>query len=138
MIRASAVLLAAAAPAAAQLPPLSFEAGKSLALASGQWSHVATAAGSEARFGTQLTLRCDRATRTVTVIRPALPAAALTIVTDTTSRTLPPNGRLSAFDPLLDAMAFSRGRFLVAGGAAPVLAVPSWPEGARAVEDCRN
>ena len=39
---------------------------------------------------------------------------------------------------LNDAIAFSRGRFLVSGGSGPVLAVPSWPEAARSIEDCRN
>ena len=138
MIRLFAVLLAVAAPAAAQVAPLSFEAGKSLALATGQWSYAATATGGEARFGALFALQCDKRTRTMTIARPGMPSAALTIVTDTASRTLPPNGRLSAYDSLLDAMAFSRGRFLVSGGAGPALAVPSWPEGARAIEDCRN
>ena len=138
MIRLSVVLWAVAAPAAAQISPLTFEAGKSLALANGQWSYVATATGGEARYGLHLALQCDKPTRTVTIARPGMPIAGLTIVTDTASRTLPPNGRLSAYDPLLDAMAFSRGRFLVSGGTGPALAVPSWPEGARAVEDCRN
>ena len=138
MIRLSAVLLAVAAPTAAQISPLTFEAGKSLALASGQWSYVATATGGEARYGLHLALQCDRPTRTVMIARPGIPSAALTIVTDTAWRTLPPNGRLSAYDPLLDAMAFSRGRFLISSGTGPALAVPSWPEGARAVEDCRN
>ncbi|HET9336455.1 MAG TPA: hypothetical protein VFO12_08630 [Sphingomicrobium sp.] len=138
MIRLSAVFLAVAAPAAAQVAPLSFEAGKSLALATGQWSYVATATGSEARYGALLALQCDKPSRTMVIARPGMPVAALTIVTDTASRTLPPTGRLSADDPLLDAMAFSRGRFLVSGGAGPALAVPSWPESARAIEDCRN
>ncbi len=138
MIRAAAALLAAAAPAAAQDAPLSFEAGKSVPLASGQWGHVATATGTEARFGTHLALQCDKQTRTVTIVRPGTAIAALTIVTDTVSRTLPPNGRLSAYDPLFDAIAFSRGRFLVSGGTGPILALPSWPEVARAIEDCRN
>lgn len=138
MIRAVAVLLAAAAPAVAEDATLSFEAGKSLPLASGQWGQVATATGTEARYGTHLALQCDMQTRAVTIVRPGTAIAALTIVTDTVSRTLPPNGRLSAYDPLFDAIAFSRGRFLVGGGTGPVLAIPSWPEAARAIEDCRN
>lgn len=138
MIRALIALLAAASPAAAQTPPLSFDAGKSLALANGQWSYSATASGSEARYGTHLLIQCDRATRTISISRPNLPVAALAIATDTTSQSLPPNGRISAQDPLLDAIAFSRGRFLISGGAGPNLAVPSWPEAARAIEDCRN
>jgi hypothetical protein len=135
MIRSLLVLLAVAAPAAAQL---SFDAGKSLPLASGQWSLVATASGSEARYGAHLSLLCDKPTRTVTIVRPGAPMAALTIATDTASKALPINGRLSAYDPMLDAIAFSRGRFLISGGPAPALAVPSWPEAARAIEDCRN
>ena len=138
MIRIAVVLMVAAAPASAQLAPLTFEFGKSLALAAGQWSYVATATGGEARFGSHLALVCDKPTRTVTIGRPGASVAALTIVTDMQTRTLAPNGRLSAYDPLLDAMAFSRGRFLVSGGSTAVLAVPSWPEAARAIEDCRN
>lgn len=137
MIRLSVALIAIAVPASAQTP-LTFDFGKSLALAAGQWSYVATATGGEARFGTHLTLLCDKPTRTITISRPGVPVAALTLVTDMQTRTLPPNGHLSAYDPLLDAMAFSRGRILISGGSATVLAVPSWPEAARAIEDCRN
>ena len=137
-MRVIAALLLVAAPAAAQQSPLTFEAGKSLPLASGQWSHFATADGSIAMYGTQIQLRCDKATRTVTIARPNAGPAALTIATDTMTRTLPPSGRLLATDPLLDAIAFSRGRFIVSGGTGPTIAVPSWPEAARSIEDCRN
>ena len=137
MIRIAAALVAVAAQAPAQQAPLTFDFGKSLQLASGEWSYVHSAAGGEARFGMQLVLRCDKPARTMVISRPGA-ATALTIVTDTQSRALPPNGRILAYDPLLDAMAFSRGRFLVAGSASGVLAVPSWPEAARAIEDCRN
>ncbi len=45
--------------------------------------------------------------------------------------------RLAARDAILDAMAFSRGRFAIeVAGLAPVYA-PSWPEVARVIEDCR-
>jgi hypothetical protein len=54
------------------------------------------------------------------------------------TRALPVGGRLLANDPLLDAIALSRGRFLISDGRGPVLAVPSWPEAARSIEDCRN
>ncbi|WP_294124237.1 hypothetical protein [Sphingomonas sp.] len=137
-MRFVAALLLAAAPAAAQQSPLTFEAGKSLPLANGQWSHFATADGSIAMYGTQIQLRCDKATRTVTIARPNAAPAALTIATDTMTRNLPPSGRLLATDPLLDAIAFSRGRFIVSGGIGPTIAVPSWPEAARSIEDCRN
>jgi hypothetical protein len=138
MKRIAVALMAVAAPAAAQVAPMSFDAGKSLPLAAGQWSYAATATGGEARYGGYLMLQCDRATRTITVTRPGAPIAVSTIATDTMSRPLPPNGQLSAYDPLLDAIAFSRGRIVISGGTGPVLAVPSWPEAARAIEDCRN
>lgn len=138
MIRIAAVLMVAATPAAAQVASLSFEAGNSLPIASGQWSHAVSATGSEARYGTHIALRCDRATRTVTIYRPGAPTTSLTIATSVLSRALPVGGRLLANDPLLDAIAFSRGRFLISSGSGPVLAVPSWPEAARAIEDCRN
>ena len=137
MIRIAVALMAVAAPASAQTV-ITFESGKSLPLAAGQWTYVATASGGEARFGSHLSLLCDKPTRTLTITRPGAPVTALTIVTDTQARSLPPNGRLSAYDPLLDSMAFSRGRYLVSGGSAAVLVVPSWPEAARAIEDCRN
>jgi len=137
MIRIAVAFMAVAAPASAQTV-ITFESGKSLPLAGGQWTYVATASGGEARFGSHLSLLCDKPTRTLTITRPGAPVAALTIVTDTQARSLPPNGRLSAYDPLLDSMAFSRGRYLVSGGSAAVLVVPSWPEAARAIEDCRN
>jgi len=40
-------------------------------------------------------------------------------------------------DPILDAVAFSRGRFALDVAGAPPLYLPSWPEIARVVEDCR-
>ena len=136
-MRLIVALLTAAAPAAQQ-SPMSFEAGGQLPLASGQWSYFATAGGSIAMYGTLIQLRCDRATRTITIARPDGAPAALTISTDSIERTLPPSGRLLATDPLLDAIAFSRGRFLVSDGTGPTVAVPSWPETARSIEDCRN
>jgi hypothetical protein len=45
---------------------------------------------------------------------------------------------LPASDPLLDQMAFSRGRFLVTAEGGESLVVPAWPEFARVIEDCRR
>jgi hypothetical protein len=137
MIRIIVALLAVA-PAAAQVPSISFDSGKSLPIAPGQWSYVASATGSEARYGTHIIIRCDRTTRTVSIRRTDLPDSPLVIVTSALTRTLPVGGRLLANDPLLDAIALSRGRFLVSSGSGPVLAIPSWPEPARSIEDCRN
>ena len=142
MKRIAALLLVAASGASAQVAsqvaPLSFDAGKSLAQSPGQWLYVPGVSGSESRFGNLLSMRCDRAARVVVVQRIGAAPSTLTIATSSVSRTLPVGGRIAASDRLLDAIAFSRGRFLVAGGAGPVLAVPSWPEAARSIEDCRN
>lgn len=44
---------------------------------------------------------------------------------------------LAADDPLLDQIAFSRGRVLLQAEGGQPLIVPSWPEPARVIEDCR-
>ena len=81
MIRLIALFVALAAPAAAQVAPISFEAGKLLPLATGQWSYLATATGSEARYDGYLAIRCDRATRTVTIMRPGVASSVMTVAT---------------------------------------------------------
>ena len=138
MIRIIVATLAVAAPATAQVAPLTFDSGKSLPIVAGQWTYVASATGSEARYGTHLAFRCDRTTRTVSIYQPNLPNSSLAVATSALTRALPSGGRLLANDSLLDAIAFSRGRFLISGGSGPILAVPSWPEAARSIEDCRN
>ena len=40
-------------------------------------------------------------------------------------------------DPLLDAMAFSRGRFMLEMGGSQTLILPAWSEVGRVIEDCR-
>ena len=137
MIRFIALFVALSVPAAAQVPSVTFEAAKLLPLAPGQWTYAATETGSEARSDGYLSIRCDRATRTVSLMRPGIAPSVLTVSTDTTTRNLPAGGRLLANDPILDAIAFSRGRFIVSGGGA-TLAIPTWPEAARSIEDCRS
>lgn len=44
---------------------------------------------------------------------------------------------IPARDRVLDAMAFSRGRFLLDVAGQTPLALPSWPEVSRVIEDCR-
>jgi hypothetical protein len=118
----------------------------------GNWSFVPAAGGSEATFADtsgrpQLSLICTRATRRITVSKPASAAApAIAVWTSSSTRNLPASfnaatGRISAdlvaTDPLLDAMALSRGRFAVYVAGAPSLVMPPWPEVTRVVEDCR-
>ncbi len=46
-------------------------------------------------------------------------------------------GEHPAGDPLLDAMALSKGRFAVETQGMPTLYLPSWAEVTRVIEDCR-
>ena len=93
-----------------------------------------------------LTLMCNRAARTIMLLRNGQAPAPLTMQITTTfgSRTFTaspvPGGMaltLSANDPQLDAMAFSRGRFAVSMPGFATLYLPSWAEVGRVTEDCR-
>jgi hypothetical protein len=118
----------------------------------GNWFWAQTADGSEATFTdayskVQLTVHCVRLTRRVSLAKAAGAAAPfLSIWTSSQTRNLPASfdpatGKLSAdvaaFDPLLDAIAASRGRIGVSVSGSPPLVVPPWAEVGRVVEDCR-
>ncbi len=139
---ATMIALGFAAPLGAQPAVATFDAYRGYPLTPGDWRFAATPAGGEARFGTSFVIRCERATRLVLLQRIAAPGTtvgAMTITTDSTLRSFAATSvRLAARDPLLDAIAFSRGRFVVSGGGGAALILPSWPEAARSIEDCRN
>jgi hypothetical protein len=118
----------------------------------GNWVYSTTAGGSEASFVNasampQLTIRCTHPTRRITIAKPASGAApSLSVWTSAQTRALPATfnpatQRLSAdvmaYDPMLDAIAFSRGRFGVSVSGTTPLVVPAWAEVARVIEDCR-
>jgi hypothetical protein len=149
---AAAFALTAASSLGAQsvtTPPTDFSVATPLA---GNWSYAQAADGTEAVFANaagapQLWVHCTRATRRISIAKPASAAAPLLdIWTSSLQRGVaasfnPATGRLTidlaAFDPLLDAIVTSRGRaaFTVAGQ--PPLVVPPWAEPARVIEDCR-
>jgi hypothetical protein len=118
----------------------------------GNWAYAATADGSEAAFANatgspQLWVHCTRATRRVSIAKPATRAAPLLNVwTSSLTRSAPASfnpatGRLTidlaAADPLLDAIVSSRGRIGLTVAGQPSLVVPAWAEAARVIEDCR-
>ena len=122
-------------------------------LTAGTWRYDRDARGSIARFGVAgsdatLTLRCDLAPRRVYLSLPGGVAANVTIRTSSTDRALamqPTGGvppyiaaALASNDPLLEAMGFSRGRFVVTQVGAAPLVVPAWAEIERVTEDCRG
>jgi hypothetical protein len=147
---AAAFALTAAASLGAQTALPDFTTATPIA---GTWTYAATPTGSEANFVNpsslpQLTIRCTKATRRVMVLKPATGAAAvMTVWTSSAVRAVPASfnpltNRISidlvSNDPLLDALAFSRGRIGVSVVNVPSLVVPAWPEIARVVEDCRS
>ncbi|HSI16246.1 MAG TPA: hypothetical protein VK980_00640 [Sphingomonas sp.] len=121
----------------------------------GDWVYRQDARGSIAFYGVvgsdaALTLRCDRTAGQLFLSKRDAGGAglAITVRTSSTLRTLatqPTGGTqpyvavaLAPRDSLLDAMAFSRGRFIVEQAGQPPLVVPSWAEIGRVVEDCRG
>ncbi len=124
------------------------------ALTPGNWSYEAGVGVSVARFGADaaaslLTLRCDRSTGRLVLLRAgAAPGPLpLTITTSTLTRafTAIPQAAptpqlflaLGPREPVLDAMGFSRGRFVIEIAGLPTLYLPAWPEISRVIEDCR-
>jgi hypothetical protein len=114
-------------------------------LTPGGWTYSSDASGSQALFGpagsgTGFMLRCDRARGEIVLSREGAAAAALTVGTSFGSRSLPavPAAALPSSDPLLDQIAFSRGRITIAAPGLPTLVIPAWPEPARVIEDCRE
>lgn len=107
-----------------------------------------------ARFGpgeaTLFAMACNRAAGTMSLIRTGTSTVPLPMTVVTTSDTRPlsadpaPQGQpqlvatLPSHDPLLDSMAFSRGRFAVEVNGLPTLYLPAWAEVGRVIEDCRK
>ncbi len=116
---------------------------------------------SVARFGRAgeeplLTLTCDPAARTILLRRAAvITGPTPLVITSTMARRMltaesDSSGDFDGIaggaagvsftprDPLLDAIAFSRGRFMVEIPGFAALYLPSWPELSRVIEDCRG
>jgi hypothetical protein len=96
-------------------------------------------------------IMCSAGKKQVTLRRAGIATTQdqFVVTTTTTSRPLPVapgsdsgwlgwvSTSVSPRDPLLDAIAFSRGRFRVEVAGQPPLYLPSWPEISRVIEDCR-
>ena len=118
----------------------------------GDWTYAVTSGGSDATFANasrvpQVTIRCVRARRKVQILKAASSASpTLSVWTSAEARSLPATfdatsarviAELGAYDPLLDAVASSRGRVAFGTPGAAALVVPPWAEVARVIEDCR-
>ena len=112
-------------------------------LTAGVWSWRALPIGSEATFsdsrGPQFSVRCDRTNRRVSFSRlGAAPATPIRIATTSSERSLPLGNMVLSNDPILDAIAFTRGRLWVGVAGAVPLLLRGAAEPARAIEDCRS
>lgn len=118
----------------------------------GNWTYAATPEGSEASFAStsgspQLFVHCMRATRRVSIAKAANAAAPiLNVWTSSLTRSVPSSYNpatarltidLANYDPILDAIATSRGRIGFSVGSEPPLVLPAWAEAAHVIEDCR-
>lgn len=119
----------------------------------GDWTLRTDSAGTVALFGepqtdARFSMRCNASNRTVTIMRAGTGTGEvpMRIRTETLDRMLTANAMntqlpvlsasLPARDPLLAAMALSKGRFAVETQGLPTLYIPAWPEMTRVIEDC--
>jgi hypothetical protein len=118
----------------------------------GDWTYAATNDGSQAVFANssgqpQLTIRCTKSTRRVALLKAASSASpAMWVWTSSQKKSLPAtydsssgqvSADLAAYDPLLDAIASSRGRVGFSTSGLEALVAPPWADIARVIEDCR-
>lgn len=116
----------------------------------GDWSYGAgLAVFGEPGSPPLLVLRCDRTGGAIEIVRSGsatapLPMSVLTEFQDRSLDAVPARSdpasliaRVPVQDPLLDAMAFSKGRFAIEITGLPTLYAPSWTEVTRVIEDCR-
>ena len=120
----------------------------------GDWEYVAESGETLALFGEGneavhlFVLRCDKRNGRIGIARRGTTDRQLVmrVRTETQDRILTasqvPNNRLiaaevAASDPLLDAMALSRGRFAIEVEGLEPLYIPAWAEVTRVIEDCR-
>ena len=122
-------------------------------LAAGDWVYRQDERGSIALFGPMnadalVTLRCDRTRQRIYLARAGSGAGRIVIRSSSTLKEFAGSQTGGAVpyiateimprDPILDAMIFSRGRIAVEVSGQTPLAIPSWAEIGRVIEDCRG
>jgi hypothetical protein len=120
--------------------------------APGSWVYRRDDRGSIALYGVPgrdalVTLRCDKGRGRIFLSRAGDASGAITVRTSSVSKTVPvqPTGGQPSYvasemlttDPLLDAMAYSRGRIALEVSGLLNIAIPVWSEIGRVTEDCR-
>ncbi len=123
-------------------------------LESGTWAYRADERGSLALFGpaganATVTMRCDKPRERIFLSVAGNRASGnFTIRTSSTLKSFasaqassePPYVAVEIVptDPILDAIAFSRGRFAIEVAGLRSMALPNWSEIANVIEDCRS
>lgn len=140
------------APVTAPAPAPLADDWRDWPLTPGTWRYAPDSRGTRAMFGAGgdalVVLRCDRAERRMYLSRTGTAVTPFTVRTSSVSRAVAVQptggsqpyvaGALATNDPLLDAMAFSRGRFVIQQQGAPTLVIPAYAEVGRVIEDCRG
>ncbi|MFL6861849.1 MAG: hypothetical protein ACJ8DZ_02505 [Allosphingosinicella sp.] len=116
---------------------------RDLPLSPGDWTYAEEAGGPRAAFGGALfELRCDASGHAVKLSRIGAGQGTMVLTTSFGARRLALGAggvaTVPASDPLLDQLAFSRGRFTVEVEGLDRLVIPAWPEPARLIEECRG
>jgi hypothetical protein len=121
-------------------------------VAAGSWIYRRDDRGSIALYGAAnadalVTLRCDKGRRTIYLSRAGGAGSTITVRTSSSMKALgaqPTGGKpayiaaeITTTDPILDAMAYSRGRIAIEASPLLSIAIPVWSEIGRVVEDCR-
>ena len=121
-------------------------------LTAGSWAYRGLTDGSEAVFTDagvtrRIVVKCSRPTRIITLaVASVAPGSTISLSTTETQRSFAARfdaqtsqiiAQIANNDAVLDAMAFSRGRFALSVPGSATLVVPAWPEVARSIEDCR-
>ena len=122
-------------------PPMAWQEAP---LTPGDWIYRRDDGRSAADFAGMFELRCDGGLQ-IRLVRSGAGPGEMWVSTTYGTRGLTAAAeqgalvvRLAASDPLLDEMAFSRGRFAVQARGTAMLILPAWPEPARVIEDCRE
>lgn len=126
----------APSPTPTPLPPPPPADWRDRAYTPGDWTYARESGVSVARYGTALEMRCQSGTVTLAVAGASGPLIVRTSYGDTARQANAAGLRLLSTDPLLDQIAYTRGRFMVSAGTTELI-LPAWPEVQRVVEDCR-
>ncbi len=144
------------APIVTRLPTPTYDDWMDAPATPGDWRYQANGPATQATFSNTpgpgpLTIVCDLATSRIGIARASSASGGasgpvqMRIRSESADRLVEAspqaNGLVAEFaatDPILDALAFSKGRFAIEIAGAETLYLPAYPEVSRVIEDCRR